>query len=698
MTCPELLAPAGNFECLKKAVFAGANAVYFGAKNFNARAKANNFGEELKSAVAFCHMYQVKAYLTLNTLIEIGDEDELINTIKNAVECGIDAFIVQDFGVLNILKNCFSGLEIHTSTQMAVNNYLGAIEAEKRGAKRVVLSRETNLEDIKLIKEKTNLEIEYFIQGALCVCFSGNCYLSSKMFGKSGNKGECLQPCRLPYKAILKGKVIKEGYLLSAKDNCLANRLKELIDAGVDSFKIEGRLRREAYVYAVTKTYRNIIDGNYKVTNDDIINIKKAFNRGDFVEGYLNGNGSIIDYNIQGHKGIKIGEVINFTRGNKFNIVVIKSKHKIEKGDTLKFIKGGIECGIITAMDISCMGDNYKITTTAKVASNSDVHLILDAKKEKDDISQVKKLPINFTLKANVGEELCLEYSYLNRTGRVIGKVAEKAVNAPLDYNTAKNQLSKLGDTYFELNNFNLITNGVFVNKKDLNNIRQQAIINLQESFEGNKKVDVNYDYVNLVKNCKSEQKSKRDFSIEIGESINSNCDFLVIKPKNYKLFNFSNITHKNAFLYIPSFLRNEDLELINNILNNNPNLGVYAENIGALGYDRKTILGEKLNIKNIFAIKELLDDKIVAIHITPEISDNSFNIIKNSTHLPVIKCSFNNFDLMTLVHCPIKTIYDNSCGNCKYCEGITFVMDNGKELKLQRYKIANCYFTLVEK
>ncbi len=698
MTGPELLAPAGNFECLKKAVFAGANAVYFGAKNFNARAKASNFGEELKFAVAFCHMYGVKSYLTLNTLIEIGDEDELINTIKNAVECGIDAFIVQDFGVLNILKNCFSGLEIHTSTQMAVNNYLGAIEAERMGAKRVVLSRETNLEDIKLIKEKTNLEIEYFIQGALCVCFSGNCYLSSKMFGKSGNKGECLQPCRLPYKAILKGKVIKEGYLLSAKDNCMANRLKELIGAGVDSFKIEGRLRREAYVYAVTKTYRNIIDGNYKVTNDDIINIKKAFNRGDFVEGYLNGNGSIIDYNIQGHKGIKIGEVVNFTRGNKFNILVIKSNHKIEKGDTLKFIKEGKERGIITAMDISSIGDNYKITTTANVVSNSDVHLILDAKKEKDDISQIKKLPVDFILKANAGEELCLEYSYLNHVGKVVGNVAEKAVNAPLDYNTAKSQLSKLGDTCFKLNNFNLITNGVFVNKKELNDLRKNAITNLQESFEENKKVDVNYNYINIVKNFTNQQNCKQDFSIEIGEKVSSNCDYLVIKPNNYNLFDFTKITHKNAFLYVPSFLRMADIEIINHILDNNPNLGVYAENIGALVYDRRTILGAKLNIKNIFAVNELLNDKIVAIHLTPEISDDNFNIIKNITNLPVIKCSFNNFDLMTLVHCPIKTIYGNSCGNCKYCDGITYVMDNGKELKLQRYKIANCYFTLVDK
>lgn len=687
----ELLSPAGDFQSLKLAVFGGANAVYFGAKSFNARAKAGNFGEDLLEAVAFCHLYGVKAYLTLNTLVENDEINKLVETAKNALECGIDAFIVQDFGVLNVLKNTFPDAEIHTSTQMAVNNYLGAIEAEKMGAKRVVLSRETNLEDIKLIKEKTNLEIEYFIQGALCVCFSGNCYLSSHLFKKSGNKGECLQPCRLPYKAFLKGKEIKSGYLLSAKDICLSNRLKELTEAGVDSFKIEGRLRRGGYVSAVTKAYRKIIDNNFKLEMEDEINIKKAFNRGNFVEGYLNGNGGIIDENIQGHIGIKIGEVINFKPGQKFNIVEIKATNPINKGDGLKFILNKKECGVVTAMDIKNEGNIYKITTTSKIPKGANVHLILDAKKELADLAYVKKLPINFKLTALKDKKLKLECVFNGLKEVVYGDVCEESLNKPLEKNEAYEQLSKLGDTNFYLETFNFVTDNVFVTKKQLNEIRRSVVSLILSKFNAKKEVKTNN--WNLVLN--QEKNIKRKETLEVSENLNSSADFLVVKPKNYGDFNYKKITHKNAYLYIPSFLRKNDICLVDNILNENKNLGVYAENIVALGYNRKTILGAKLNIKNIYAINELQKQNVTAIVSSPEISNDNFVKLQNFASVPVFKSEMENFDLMTLVHCPIKMLYNNTCANCKFVDGITYKMENGTELKLSKYVVKHCYFNL---
>lgn len=725
----ELLAPAGNFNTLKTAVCAGADAVYFGGKGFNARVKADNFEMDLKDAVAFCHMHNVKAYFTLNTLIDNQQIANVLDCINLAISAGVDAFIVQDFGVLHILKNYYKNVEIHTSTQMAVNNYLGAIEAQKMGASRVVVSREISLEDIKLIKKNTNLQIEAFIQGALCVCFSGNCYLSSYMFGKSGNKGECLQPCRLPVKAFLKGKEIKRGYLLSAKDICMAQRLQELIDAGVDSFKIEGRLRRAGYVGQIVKTYRKIID-NEKVENADLINIKKSFNRGDFTEGYLNGNNNIIYEHIQGHTGICIGKVVSFSRGKKFNVVKIKSSHNISKGDGLKFIDGNKELATITAVDIKSDGNIYTITTTASVKVGANVHLILDAESELVAESLIKKLNVDFTLIAKENQNLCLMYKFNNISGKVYGNLCNKAINAPLTKESAYSQLSKLNDTYFVLNKFEFVGDNVFVSKAELNSLRRCAIEQIEKNFYGSfdflelesikAKVLKDYNgaclqeqanaciacdnshaigYADACRQNEAKLPAKLNFAFaklaENYNAINKSKEVIVIRPSNYQTYDFSKITNKNVYLYIPAFLRNQDIKVVNDILDANPNINVYAENIAALNYARKTILGAKLNLKNVFAIKQLLNNNVVGIVASAEISEENFTLLKKETKLPLYKILFSDIDLMTLVHCPIKMLFGNTCKDCKFQENIIYQMDNLKEFTLSRYKLANCYFVI---
>ena len=702
MKKPELLSPAGNFDSLKMAVMAGATAVYFGAKNFNARAKAQNFGEDFNKAVAFAHMYGVKVYLTLNTLVENDEIASLCCTIQDALKAGVDAFIVQDFGVVNILKNCFPKAIIHASTQMAINNYLGAVQAEKMGIKRVVLSRETSLEDIKLIKQKTTLEIEYFVQGALCVCFSGNCYLSSCLYGKSGNRGECLQPCRLPYKAILKGNEIANGYLLSAKDFNMSKRLKDLIDAGVDSFKIEGRLRRPAYVYDATKTYRDIIDNNYIVNENQTTALKKAFNRGDYTEGYFNGNGNIIDEKVQGHKGIQIGSVVGFNKGNKFNVVTIKAS-KINRGDVLKIFYNGVEQATITAVDVKQKGNLFEITTTANVKVGSQVNLILDAVSEEKALSSKVCLPLKFKIYALTDKPLKLEYTLTyginsepkELLGSVTGEVCQKANSIPLNRQSALESMQKLSETYFDLKEFDFITNGVFVTKKQLNGIRRKAIEQIEAYFLKDCQQEFNEKYIQNTLNFIQHKKQSK--TIEFGERYNSSADFYVVKPSNYLDYDYSKIEHNNAFLYIPSFLPNKDLLVIKDILQKNESLGVYATNIGALNLSNRTILGAKLNIKNIFAVKELLNDNVVLVETSPELTKSNFDIINSAFKIDIVQSTFKNFELMTLVHCPIKTLYKNNCANCKYVDGIEYRMQDGTLLKLKRQKIVNCLFYLVK-
>ena len=243
------------------AVACGANAVYLGLGNFNARMKAQNFGtDSLRDVVKRAHFFGVKVYVTVNTILQNSELNELFLLVKAAIEAKVDAFLVQDLGVCKLLEENFEGIVLHASTQMGVHNLEGAKIAEKMGIKRVVLSRETTLDDIKAIKQNTSLQLEYFVQGALCVCFSGECYMSSLEQGASGNRGLCKQLCRLPYEARV-GDVRRKGYFLSARDLCLAESVKQLREAGISSFKIEGRMRREGYVAKAVSVYRKFVQG-----------------------------------------------------------------------------------------------------------------------------------------------------------------------------------------------------------------------------------------------------------------------------------------------------------------------------------------------------------------------------------------------------------------------------------------------------
>ena len=279
---PELLAPAGDMECLYAAVAGGADAVYVGGKRFGARAFAKNFDiDELSLAVRYCHLHGVKLYVTLNTLIEDKELAEAVEYAAELYRIGVDALIVADLGVVSAIRRQIPDLEIHASTQMSVHNSLGARAAAEMGITRVVPARELSLENIKSIVENSPCEIEVFLHGALCVCHSGQCLFSSLVGGRSGNRGECAQPCRLPFN---NGK-----YILSLKDLSLANHIGELIDSGVASLKIEGRMKSPEYVYTVTEVYRRLLDEHRSANSAENDRLRRAFSRGGFTDGYFVG-------------------------------------------------------------------------------------------------------------------------------------------------------------------------------------------------------------------------------------------------------------------------------------------------------------------------------------------------------------------------------------------------------------------------
>ena len=279
---PELLAPAGDFEALCAAVEAGADAVYVGGKSFGARAFAKNFDmDELASAVEYCHIHGVKLYVTVNTLVFDRELSELSDYAAELWRIGVDAVICADLGAIAEIRRRVPRLEIHASTQMSVHNVAGAEMAASLGCTRVVPARELSLENIKIMVERSSVEIEVFLHGALCVCHSGQCLMSSMVGGRSGNRGECAQPCRLPYN---NGK-----HVLSLKDLSLADHVTELIESGVASLKIEGRMKSAEYVYSVTRIYRMLLDEHRNASAKERDRLARVFSRGGFADGYFVG-------------------------------------------------------------------------------------------------------------------------------------------------------------------------------------------------------------------------------------------------------------------------------------------------------------------------------------------------------------------------------------------------------------------------
>lgn len=278
----EILAPAGGMESLIAGVRSGANGVYLGVKAFNARRNAGNFDyDELKTAVDYCHKRGVKVYLTLNILISDDEWELAYDTVKQALESGVDAFIIQDIGVAKMIREHFPQARLHGSTQMSIMTPAGAKAAEEMGFSRIVLPREMSLDEIKEIRQNTSLELEMFVHGALCMCVSGQCYLSSVIGSRSGNRGLCAQPCRLPFTA----KSDKAECALSLKDLSLIEHLREL--DGIVSLKIEGRMKRPEYVSAAVTAVKNAIDGTY--SHNDSHRLKSVFSRSGFTDGYFTG-------------------------------------------------------------------------------------------------------------------------------------------------------------------------------------------------------------------------------------------------------------------------------------------------------------------------------------------------------------------------------------------------------------------------
>ena len=473
----KIVAPAGNMERFYSAISATADEIYLGLKGFGARRNAENFTiEELKKAIDYAHLRGSRIFLTLNTIMTNREIELLYPTLKDLYNYGLDAIIVQDLGYAEYLHKNFPSIEIHGSTQMTVANYYEINYLKELGFKRIVLPRELSFEEIKEIRKNTDIELEVFVSGSLCISFSGNCYMSSFIGGRSGNRGMCAQPCRKEYKTSCGEK----SYFLSPKDQLYGlDEIKKLQEIGVESIKVEGRMKDVSYVYETVSYFRNLINGIDKEENTP-----KLFNRG-YSKGYFYDNDKTImnrDYSY--NMGEKIGEVVGKS---------IRLDEDVVSGDGITFV----------SKDYKNLGGTY----INKIAYKNE-KLILNFpdgtkyifrnynKRLNDEISKKikstdKKLEINFDFTAKLDEKLILKIYLEDEKGNRILNLEEisetltqKAQKRAISEEDIKEKLSEIGDSEFTVKNIKIdIDENIFIPLSELKNLKRNAVEKFREKI-----------------------------------------------------------------------------------------------------------------------------------------------------------------------------------------------------------------------
>ncbi|CAK7046047.1 U32 family peptidase [uncultured Phascolarctobacterium sp.] len=498
----ELLAPAGSWEALEAAVNAGADAVYMGGKAFGARQYASNFDrEEMQKAVYFAHMHRVRLYITVNTLVDDSELKELADYLLFLSNVGIDGIIVQDLGVIRLARQIVPDLPLHASTQMTVTNSAGVELAAQAGMERVVLARELSLDEINKICHGTDTEIEVFIHGALCVCYSGQCLMSSLIGGRSGNRGRCAQPCRLPYKLVnASGDDLLEGkdagqYLLSPKDMNTLEILPQLIEAGVASYKIEGRMKRPEYVAVVVDAYRRAIDsylaGDYTVPEQDLANIEQIFNR-DFTTAYLLGRPGkeMMSDRRPNNRGVLVGRVVKLDKAK--NKATIKLDKELHLDDGLEFwvsvggrvgttvtslLQNGEEVITAAAGTQVTIDVPHGIKMNDRVFRTFDNQLMTYAAQFFGEKAK-RRIPVSAMVTAKLGSPMTvlLTDDEGNTGYGETAFIVEAARKHALNEETVRKQIDRLGTTEYELADLVLeCDENVMVPMSEINEARRLA-------------------------------------------------------------------------------------------------------------------------------------------------------------------------------------------------------------------------------
>ena len=704
----DLLSPVGSFECLKAAIQNGANSVYFGANLFSARAYASNFDlEDLEKAIIYAKTRGVKTNLTLNTLVTDNEFNDAFELAKRAYEFGIDAIIVQDLGLAKQLIKSFPDLDIHASTQMTAHNLQGVLELQEIGFKRVVLSRELSLQEIEYICKNSNVEIECFVHGALCISYSGQCLFSSMVGGRSGNRGKCAQPCRLPYKLLENDTEIDKGHLLSTRDLCGLDFIPDLINAGVTCLKIEGRMKSPEYVATVTRIYRKYIDlaeklisensiDLYKIDDIDRKNLLQVFNRGMSSSGHLTSepNKKLVFKDKPNNMGLFLGKVQKYNKNKGY--ITVKLQEPIEVGDTISLEK---ETGSYNVSELMDKNRNIKSTSVGQTVTigrmkgniNLGDNIYKMSSKELNLLAQEsingehRKIPLNceiiikhnepLKIRAffdfdNISDKNLLKYNYLSiysglditYSSDIIPEIAQ---NRPLEKEKVIAQINKTTDSIFEFANIYVeLDSDIFLPgfSAVLNNLRRNVL-------------DLAYDYA--ISNVKRTYNEKSKFNFFDSDSCKS-LDGIAISNNISVLLNILNMDFDYSKLegfdnvYIP--LKYFSIKKYNDILKNLEkkfNVYIYMPTIIKANY-RNLIYSNISNTIENYNIKGFVISNISNLKLLENVLKNpdyNFELIANYT--------FNIFNLHSVLELKnlginkytispesTKNIINNLCGS----------------------------------
>lgn len=687
----ELLSPAGNMECLVAAVQNGADAVYIGGKKFGARKFAANFSyDEMIEAIEYCHLYGVRVFVTVNTLCYEDEVDEAIKYIEFLYDNHVDALIMQDLGLISLTRKMFPNLEIHASTQAHNHNDAGLSFFKDLGVKRVVLAREMSLEEIKSLK--TDIEKEIFIHGALCVSYSGCCLFSAMHGGRSGNRGECVGSCRLPYELLENGKKIEtEGmYLLSTKSLCTIDKIGQVIEKGVTSLKIEGRMKSKEYVGYITRLYRKKIDEYYEskkvhVDEEELTNIKKLYNR-ELTNGYLFNNygKTLMNIKTSNHIGIYLGKIVKLDKKK----IYIKLATGLNQEDGIRFDnnEGMIVNKIYNekGLLVSSLekGEIAVVDNKIGLKKGLEVRKTID-KKLCDSINKTmeRKVAVEINCKAYIGKYLELSITDYVDTVTMCGSIVEEANSTPTSYERIKSQIEKLGNTPFVSFKTNIfLDNNVFIPIKDLNELRREITSVL---IEKRKK---RATYQNIKNDCYKKsfiKQNRNDFSIsmlvrneeQLKVAIQNKVDKIYVT--DYKLYS----KYKDNNIYYRT-------KRVSDNLNDFNSERLLATELGAVcKYSKNNVVDSDyfLNVVNSYTIDKLKELGVNDITLSVELSNEKIKDLASISFVTLFV--YGRVELMVSKYCPMNMLVNKDELKCSLCDKNKYAL---KDINDNIYPIVN--------
>ena len=722
----ELLAPVGSFDSLKAAVQNGANAVYLGGKDFSARASANNFDrEELKEAVKYAHIRDVRVFVTTNTLIKQNELEDFVEYAKFLYDIDVDAIIMQDIGAAMLIHELLPDFELHASTQMVAHSLEDVQYLESIGFKRVVLARELTVEEIKYICDNANVDIEIFVHGALCVCYSGGCLMSSMIGNRSGNRGRCAQPCRQKYTMIdiSTGEEIHNNgdYLLSTKDLNTIEEIDKIIDTGVLSLKIEGRMKKPEYVATVIKSYRYAIDEyettkKVNISDETMEDLYTIFNR-KFTKGLILGEvgEEVMNSNVPNNQGLYVGKVVDYNK--KAKRLKIKLEGTLKKGDGIN-LGGGTIGRIIKGKDITQIG--YKGETIeldfigeAKknqlVFKTSDTDLIDRAQKTYTQDKEFAKSLIDaeISIKLDSYPELRLIDKNENIVTVQGDKLVEKALKVALSEEKIETQIKKLGNTPYEIDQLKInLDEGVSMPISLINQMRREAIElldNARISVKGRMYKDNDIKYSPKIYSRNADNKSKIRVKVNNIEALKSilNLDIDMIYYEDVstieQAMTMANANNKKLIYSAPRIVRNREykrLEKSDEYCKDHVQISAlgqvkyYKENSESVKFD----VDYYLNPFNSETINHYKKEGAETVCISQELNLHEIKETTQYTDLEIETVAYGYIPMMLSEYCPMGVVArsckkDKRCANCKESKYVL------RDFKGEEYRVSQDIF-----